>query len=428
VLGTSAPLWTLLLAAVDGLGLSTTEAARLLGAAAYTASVTLAAALAHRMAGTLAGVGAAALLVLPAGYRNLALSGMESGLAAALGLGAVLAVASRRPLLGGVLAGLAVVNKLDAAVLLGALLVVTFVVDRVQVRRVAGAAVLTTLPWFAFSWLWFGTLVPRSLTTKLSDSPDVSPTWALDALSERHLVALVVVAAVLPFVRWRTWTDRQRLVGGACALWMVGHLLAISVVDLGYAWPWYLTVLMPPAAVLGAAAVVEAMAAVAARSAGLRVAGLLLVAFAFAFAVTEQAGDTAAALVGRDTAGGSALIEEDLLAAADLINARGADTEVVESCLGTIQFGTLDHPQVDFCGLSTDREPGPTTWYVRAYYEPGKADPPPGDGFRAVADFTSSCARGLDPLWVRVYVREDAASAEAAPTPSGPVPDGCARP
>lgn len=432
VLGTSAALWTLLVALVDRVGLTTTDAARLLGILAYVGAVVIAAVLAHDVLGgdrrgRLAGAVAATILVLPAGFRNLALSGMESGLAAALGLGAVLAYASRRPGLAGVLAGLAVVNKLDALVLLTALLGVAVIVERRVPWSTLATTALVVTPWALFATWYYGSPLPQSFQAKFDDSAGVSATWAIRALADRHVVLLAVVGVAWVVLRWTRWGPRSQLIGGVLALWFLGHLLAISVVDLGYSWAWYLTVLYPPIAVLGAAAVVDLMIALRDHSTALLTATLVVAALAFALAVTEQAGDTAAGLAGRDIGGGSALIEQDLLDAGALIERYSADDDVVESCLGTIQFATLSQPQIDFCGLSTVEAPGPATWYVQAFYEFGQVDPPPPEGFRPVEDFTSSCSRGMDPLWARVFVRQGTPADAVAPDESGPVAATCAR-
>jgi hypothetical protein len=432
VLGTSAPLWTLLVAAGDRLGLDAPDAARVVGCAAYVAVVVVSAVLAHRLLegdrrGLLAAGAAAALLVLPSGFRNLALSGMESGLAAALGVAAILAFASRRPVLAGVLAGLAVVNKLDALLLVAALLAIALLVERRPAWRTAVTAGLVVAPWVLFATIYYGSPVPQSFRRKLEERPDVSPDWAVRALADRHLLLLAVVGVIWVVWRWRTWPPASQLIGGTLAAWFVGHLLAISLVDLGYEWAWYLTVLEPPIAILGAAAVVDLVLLARDRRQRLVEVALLVAAVGFALGLVEQAGDTVVGLAGGDLGGGSVRIEQDLLDAGALIEAHSGDGDVVESCLGTIQYATLSQPQIDVCGLSTVDEPGPATWYVQAFYDFGQRDRPPEPGFRAVADFTSSCSHGMDPLWLRVYVRAGTTADAEAPDDAGPVDPRCAR-
>lgn len=432
VLGTSAPLWTLIVAAGDRTGLSTVDGARLAGIVGYVASVVLCALLAHHLLGgarrgQLAGVAAAGLLLLPTYYRNLALSGMESGLAATLGLAAILAFASRRPVLAGLLAGLAVVNKMDALVLLVALLGVASVVEGRPPVRTAVTALAVVAPWVAFATWYFGSPLPQSLRSKLQSGVGAAPGWGLAALVERHQLLLAVVAIVWVGIRWRTWKRRSQLIGGSLALWFLGHLLAVSAVDLGAEWAWYLAVLYPPVAALGAAAVVDVMRTASRRSGFAVNAALIVVALGFALAVTEGAGETVAVLAGRDTGGGSALIEQDLLDAGALIERHSGDQDVVESCLGTIQFATLTQPQKDSCGLSTAEARGPSTWYVQAFYAFGILDPRPPAGFRPVADYTSSCERDLDAAWFRVFVREGTIPDGTAPDQSGAVGPACAR-
>jgi hypothetical protein len=304
---------------------------------------------------------------------------------------------------------------------------VAFVVERALPWRMAVAAGAVVLPWLLFATLYYGSPVPQPFRSKLEDTPHVSPDWAVRALADRHVLLLAVVGIAWVLWRWRSWPTVVRLVGGSLTLWFGLHLAAVSLVDLGYAWAWYLTVLLPPIAVLGAAAVVDLVLLARDHHRRLVDVVLLVAAIAFALAVTEQAGDTAASLAGRTTGGGSELIEQDLLDAGALIVANSGPDDVVASCLGTIQFATLHQPQIDTCHLSTVDEPGPPTWYVQAFYDFGQQDDPPPGEFRPVADFTSSCERDLDPLWLRVFVRVGTAADLAAPHDSGPVGPACAR-
>jgi len=119
VLGASNPLYTLILAGLDLVGLDPESAARVFGVVAFVGIALLAFDLAERLSNPVGGLVAALALSTDTHFRDMALSGMESGLAALLGLGAIAALLRRRDVLAGVLLGLAIWNKLDAGLLAG---------------------------------------------------------------------------------------------------------------------------------------------------------------------------------------------------------------------------------------------------------------------------------------------------------------------
>ena len=119
MLGASNPLYTLILAGLDLVGLDPESAARVFGVVAFVGIALLAFDLAERLSNPVGGLVAALALSTDTHFRDMALSGMESGLAALLGLGAIAALLRRRDVLAGVLLGLAIWNKLDAGLLAG---------------------------------------------------------------------------------------------------------------------------------------------------------------------------------------------------------------------------------------------------------------------------------------------------------------------
>src|SRR5205085_1386010 len=118
VLGTSNPLYTLLLALLTYAGLDVETAARALAVVLFICSALLALHLTKLLSGSrLAGVLAGLLLVTDTYYRYQSLSGMESVLAVFLGLLVVLSVLKGWDTAAGIFLGLAVWNKLDAGML-----------------------------------------------------------------------------------------------------------------------------------------------------------------------------------------------------------------------------------------------------------------------------------------------------------------------
>jgi arabinofuranosyltransferase len=167
VAGSTAPAWTLLLAAGVLVGGASLATAKVLGVA-----VTLAAALVVRRAclawGAPADValGAAATFIWLGPVAWGALSGMEVGLAALLVAAALLALARDRTSWTALAGALAALARPEALLLLPFLLLARPLTwRRVAVFAVVGVAVLA--PAVAFSWATAGTPLPATATAKV---------------------------------------------------------------------------------------------------------------------------------------------------------------------------------------------------------------------------------------------------------------------
>jgi arabinofuranosyltransferase len=168
VLGTSTPLFTLLLAslaAVTGLGIPWIALG--VSAAADAATAVLVGWLAIRLtlpawAGL---VSSLAWCLYPVALRY-AVGGMETSLATALVLGACALDLARRPGWASVVAGLAILTRPD----LLALAFVILLSEGVQLRRCPWRSILilaaVLAPWLVFASWWYGTPVPQSLYAK----------------------------------------------------------------------------------------------------------------------------------------------------------------------------------------------------------------------------------------------------------------------
>ena len=392
VLGVSNALYTLVLAGFDRLGVSPPTAARLLGVLAVAGAAVLTAELSGRLAGRRAAVVGAALLLVAAPFVGLATSGLESGLAVVLGLGAFLAVVTDRRGLAGVLVGLALVNKLDAGLLLVSLAGTAAALERRPPWRLVGVAVLTALPWFVLSTAVYGSPLPRSLTSKLAgnatpDGYDLDPTWAARLLGPA--IALLAVAAVLSWIA--TPDRRRRAVTGGLLAWAGLQLLAASTLPLGGEYGWYLTVVIPPLAVAGGIAATE----VDRPPAGVRQA---VVAIALVLAAGWGVTSTARDAFDRGPDAGD-LLERDRIAAGRWLAEHAAPGDVVDTCFGWVAYEAFDLPVADRCGLTTDRSPGTPAFTVETPAGDGE-DCPAGTSVAVVFD---SAARS-DPDQPRLAV------------------------
>jgi hypothetical protein len=219
VAGSTAPLWTLLLAAGARVAGASMIMTKTLGVAAAVAAALLLrrAALAGGASPGAALVGAIALL-WSGPFAWGALSGMEVTLAALLVTAAMLALARERIVLAALAGGLATLARPEAAVLLPFLALGARPTPR---RLVLFAAIVVAVlaPFAAFCWATTGTLVPSTAAAKV----------------EGGLLGWLV--GVREAAR-TTWLDRPRAFGLEWLTWLSGThpLLPLALPAIGLAW------------------------------------------------------------------------------------------------------------------------------------------------------------------------------------------------
>lgn len=167
VAGSTAPLWTLLLAAPIAVGAPPLWAAKILGSLLTLATGLLARRLAlalsgERILGLLAGLGTLLLGRITWG----ALSGMEVGLAALVTTGALLAHARGQETACALLLGLAILSRPETALMVPLFLLARPVTGGRALRLLAVVALLVT-PAVAFSLATVGAPVPATAAAKV---------------------------------------------------------------------------------------------------------------------------------------------------------------------------------------------------------------------------------------------------------------------
>lgn len=224
VLGTSTPLFTLLLAFLGWLGVDIPTAGTWIYCFALAAAGGLGAWLLGRMGFPNAGALFALATVWGAG-DVFAFSGMETTLHLALMLATFLAVAHRHTVAVGALLGLLCLNRYDGGVVA---VVVGFYLWWVRGRppwKEAAIASAIFGPWLVFAGLHFGTFLPNTLGAKAGDSglgpyvvgtldylgralarPVADPAWL--ALADGSLGWILPCVLVLPVA----WAGRRALV------------------------------------------------------------------------------------------------------------------------------------------------------------------------------------------------------------------------
>ena len=168
VLGTSTPLYALVLSIPGMLGIDVAVAGRALFSLSLGAVALLG-------AGFLRGRGHPALAVVFAVWAAwgacdlLYFFGMETPFYIALLLAAWRAALARREVTAGVVAGLAFLTRHDAVLFAGCLLALLWISDRRLPWRGAVACAAVVAPWLLFATLFFGSPVPNTLTAKAGE-------------------------------------------------------------------------------------------------------------------------------------------------------------------------------------------------------------------------------------------------------------------
>jgi len=166
LLGTTTPLFCLLLAGLRLLGLKPTLAADLLNLTAAVFSSLLIFLIGreskNRMLGFIAGL---LFITFPYFWLNLG-SGMETMFTMFLALVLIWLDLKNRPISAGMVGALLLLTRIDMLALLAGVLLVRFFQNRKQSLILAGSCLAALLPWLIFSTAYFGSPIPHSLLAK----------------------------------------------------------------------------------------------------------------------------------------------------------------------------------------------------------------------------------------------------------------------
>lgn len=394
VCGASNPLWTLLIAAGASAGLNVEQVARHLTLLSFTAAIVLAAGVALRLSGPLAACMVGLILPADVVWRAQALSGLELPLGIALGLAAALAAQRRRETLAGVFLGLAIWNKLDAAALAVALTAAWRVGYGRLPRRMLIVGALVALPWFIFAAAYFGSPWPHSLLVKLQEGGHAPSDylWVARAIVEDRRFLFLIAAAFLPLTL-RGAPAERRVVVLALGGWLLLHVVAYSLVNLGDRYPWYLGVPMALSVVL------------AAGSIGRRWRWSAVVVLAMVVAAAPQWRETASRLAGGSPIELWEAFDADRRLAGVFLDQYAGPHEVAQSGFGWVAFESR-RPSVDDTALnsSTALEAD----YIVAHGDPwrtGRHPPERPEGYVALATFDLASKLYPGTTWFTVFGR-----------------------
>lgn len=427
--GASAPLYTLVLAGGSMLGISPPKFAAVIGVASFSTTVALVGSLAARISGRLAAVVAMLVLLTATAFQNVALSGMESGFAAALGLAALLALLHEKFTLTGVILGLALFNRIDALALVVPLLAIAAFVNRRAAARVGCLAVAVAAPWYVFATSYFGSPLPFSGSQKLfgrdGGSSAMDHFWLAHAVTGREGIAVFALSLALPvLVIWRlaatrcrnhTWLAKHHGPGlgvsdsqwsNAVVLsafsWVAIHGAFYSLVNLGAPYPWYATVVFPVLSI-GCGVVVAvvcrlavrsvshpSLSAISANGRGIVVAAIIV--GSVGVSRLDAVGFTAHSLVGGFQPRASRALDGTRRAAGQYLDRTATPGEVVRTCFGWVAYSAPDLTIDESCPLNTRKQVGLADWVVESP-GPGEALSVPMNA-ELVASFSTSGFEG----------------------------------
>jgi hypothetical protein len=242
VLGTTTPLFALLLG-VAGLAASDIEVlGHWIGVLGWLATAWMAMGLLVHVGRSRAAIAAGLLLAVePAMFSSL---GMETSLLIALMLGTAWAWLAGRRALTVVLAAALILTRQDSALWLLLLGIHIWRRDRRIPWRVTVGTVLLVLPWLAYAWWRYGSLLPNSALAKLGQN-ELMPVEgqstfgaALLEISTRglHPAVLIILAFLLALGIWMVLRHVRSL--WWLLVWMMSYVLVHSWLGVA-SFPWY---------------------------------------------------------------------------------------------------------------------------------------------------------------------------------------------
>jgi hypothetical protein len=250
VLGTSTPLYTLLLAGLHAAGLGVPTASYTIGYAAAIGTLVGVFLLTERLHSELAGLLAVTVVVLSPYFHRVMTYGMETPFYVCLIVFAFHAWACGRRLLGAALAALCLLTRLDGAAV-GAALFAAYVMEhrRIPWKPVVLYAAIVA-PWLAFATMYFGSPVPHSFVAKRQHMANPLQGWLLRWLLARAYSWPAAVGALAMLVG-----PGSRFVVLPFAMWSGAYITAYTFSSL-WRHEWYFMPLTVPLGIFGAIGIV----------------------------------------------------------------------------------------------------------------------------------------------------------------------------
>lgn len=252
VLGTSTPLYTLILAVTHWIGLPVPVVSKAIGFVAMLGILGATYLLGKAMHSVEVGLVAVALLVPQQMFHRVVTYGMETPVYLACILFCFYAYTQQRLRLAACLAACALLLRADGAAVAAAVVLAYGLSHRkLPPLPLIGLFLGMIAPWYLFSYAYFGAVLPHSFIAKRLHSDSTFRVWVFVWLGHMWLAGFALIGSVACLARVRCRAASLPLV-----IWFGLYALAFGLSNLtGH--EWYKTPLTAPLALLGAVALLE---------------------------------------------------------------------------------------------------------------------------------------------------------------------------
>lgn len=254
ILGTTTPLYTILIAMFNVASISSIDAGTFLNLLCSTLLILLLAVTAARWSGSAAaGALAAMVLGLHKPFLTFSMSGMETPLYALTILGVLWSYGERRFMLAAILAGAAALTRIDGLIIAA----VYFLLRYSERHRIPWSEVITftavALPWYLFALIYFGSPIPNSLAAKQAEMlTSAHPNWPVDAVFGAMLGGPNYLIYLAPIGAAGLLLSGYREAARLAISWVIFYLAAYLAFRIEY-YEWYILPLSPVLALFIAA-------------------------------------------------------------------------------------------------------------------------------------------------------------------------------
>ena len=352
ILGTTTPLYTLILAGCARAGADIPATSAIINVAAGALTLMLAFLWLTQRTGRIS-VGLLGVVVLLSfeQFVQFSISGMETSLYALLILSTFMLYDAGRLTLAALLAGLCVLVRMDGAAVGAALMLHYLLVNRrpPPLRVWLGYAIVI-IPWFAFAFWYFGDVRPQSMLAKNQHVLESSRYWMLEFLMRPTVAVLWPLFFLGVGAALRGRTPRPGIV--ALALWSAAYAAAFTLyrIDL---YLWYLAPITVGIAVLVAYGIGAAAIALERQPAATatRVGTVVLMVVALAPALVPRLQHVRNVI--RGAIDWSHTLEQSRADAADYVATHGSSADVIATgAIGIVGWKTQAYIH-DVLGLVT---------------------------------------------------------------------------
>jgi 4-amino-4-deoxy-L-arabinose transferase-like glycosyltransferase len=269
VLGTSTPLYTLILAAIRFLGGPIPFTSQAIGFLSMIGALAALFLLGRILDSSKTGLLSAFFLTLLPEFHAVATYGMETPLYVLCITLTFYCYAKKQLIWTTILAAFCFLIRLDGLAVGCSIFLVHLISDRKLPWKHLLLFVAITFPWLMFSEVYFGNIFPNSfLAKRLHASPHVR-LWIMEWLISQFLLVMGVLGVIVSVLK------KQRTVF-AIIVWSISYVIAFLFSEL-YGHTWYRSPLCIPLALFAGIGVRYAAGTLAVSSRGRKIASILMI-------------------------------------------------------------------------------------------------------------------------------------------------------